>query len=113
MPTQGLTIKDLPGKLFEAAKEFLGPEKFKKVKKFLRAESQKLAITLRMIVEGVANGEISKAEAKILLNAQKVATASVLTAAEGMSAVVVESAINAGLKVVKDFVNERLGFPLL
>jgi hypothetical protein len=76
-------------------------------------ESEKLAITLRMIIEAYGQGEISKIEAKILLNQQKVAATAVLTAAEGMAAVAVQSALNAGLRTVKDFVNSKLGFPLL
>ena len=48
-----------------------------------------------------------------LLNKQKVATSAVLTAAEGMSAVAVQAALNAALKVIKDLVNSKTGFPLL
>ena len=66
-----------------------------------------------MIIESRAANEISKAEAKILLNQQKVATSAVLTAAEGMSAVAVQAALNAALKVAKDLVNSKIGFPLL
>ena len=83
------------------------------MKLYLQAESEKLAITLRMIIETYAANEISKAEAKILLSQQKVATSAVLTAVEGMSAVAVQTALNAALKVVKDFVNSKTGFPLL
>ena len=38
-----------------------------------------------MIIQGVADGSISKAEAKLLVNQQKIAASFVLTAAEGMS----------------------------
>lgn len=85
----------------------------KTVKAFIKAESEKLAITLRMIVEGIANGELTKADAKALLNQQKVAAASVLTAAQGMALAAAQAAINAGLKVIKDFINGKLGFALL
>lgn len=112
MPKDDVTLDNLGDKMFEAAKTTFG-NKFALVKQYLKAESEKLAITLRMIIEGSAKEEISKAEAKILLNQQKVATAAVLTAAEGMTAVAVQAAINAALKVVKDFVNSEIGFPLL
>lgn len=112
MPKDDVTLDNLDDKMFEAAKTTFG-NKFALVKQYLKAESEKLAITLRMIIEGSAKEEISKAEAKILLNQQKVATATVLTAAEGMTAVAVQAAINAALKIVKDFVNSEIGFPLL
>jgi hypothetical protein len=112
MPTDDVTLNNLGDKMFKAAKTSLG-SKFLLVKHYLEAESEKLAITLRMIIEAYAQGEISKAEAKILLNQQKVAATAVLTAAEGMSVVAVQAALNAALKVAKDFVNARIGFPLL
>ncbi len=112
MATDSITSANLGEKIFEAAKTSFG-SKFALIKHFLTGESEKLAITLRMIIEGSANGDISKAEAKILLNQQKIAATAVLTAAEGMTAVAVQAAINAGLKVVKDFVNGKVGFGLL
>ena len=98
--------------MFEAAKTSFG-SKFSLIKHFVKDESEKLAITLRMIIEASTNGDISKAEAKILLNQQKVAASAVLTSAEGMTAVAVQAALNAALKAVKDFVNGKLGFALL
>jgi len=107
-----VTLNGLGASILAAAKTELG-KKFGDVKTFLKGESEKLAITLRMIIEGVASGEISKAEAKILLNQQKVASAAVLTAAEGMTVIAAQAALNAGLKVVRDFVNGKVGFALL
>ena len=98
--------------MLEAAKTSFG-SKFSLIKHFLRDESEKLAITLRMIIEASENLDINRAEAKILLNQQKVATAAVLTSAEGMTAVAVQAALNAALKVVKDFVNGKIGFALI
>jgi len=107
-----VTDGNLGEKMFVAAKSSLGPM-FKLVQQFLKYEMEKLAITIRMLVQGVANGDISKTEAKILLNQQKVATAAVLTCAEGMTAVAVQAAINAALGVLKGFVNGKVGFALL
>ena len=112
MALDNVTLANLDEKMFDAAKSSLG-SKFASVKLYLQAESEKLAITLRMIIESSAANKISKAEAKILLNQQKVATSAVLTAVEGMSAVAVQSALNAALKVVKDLVNAKIGFSLL
>ena len=107
-----VTSSNLGNHIFEAAKTSFGA-KFGSVKQFVKAESEKLAITLRMIIEASATGEISKTEAKILLNQQKLASSAVFTATEGMTAAAAQAAINAALKVVKDFVNGKLGFVLL
>jgi hypothetical protein len=112
MASSNVTSANLGTQIFDAAKTSFG-SRFSLIKHFLKDESEKLAITLRMIIEASASGDISKAEAKILLNQQKLAAAAVLTSAEGMTAVAVQSAINAGLKVVKDFVNGKLGFALI
>lgn len=107
-----VTSENLGEKILDAAKTSFG-SKFTLIKHFLKDESEKLAITLRMIIAASVKGEISKTEAKILLNQQKIAASAVLTSAEGMTAVAVQAAINAALKVVKDFVNGEIGFALL
>ena len=107
-----VTASNLGEKMLESAKTSLGA-KFASVKQFAKAETEKLAITLRMIIEASLTGEISKSEAKILLNQQKVAASAVLTSIEGMGIAAVQAAINAALKVVKDFVNGKVGFSLL
>lgn len=112
MATTQVTSANLGETILAAAKTSFG-SKFGLIKHFLKDESEKLAITLRMIIAASASGEISKTEAKILLNQQKIAASAVLTSAEGMTAVAVQAAINAALKVVKDFVNGKLGFALL
>jgi hypothetical protein len=112
MAIDNVTLENLDEKMFAAAKSSLG-SKFASVELYLKAESEKLAITLRMIIESCVANKIRKAEAKILLNQQKAATSAVLTAAEGMSAVAVQAALNAALKVVKDLVNSKIGLPLL
>lgn len=107
-----VTSANLGEKMFEAAKASFG-SKFALIKHFLKSESDKLAITLQMIIQASANGDITKDEAKILLNQQQIAASAVLTSAEGMTAVAVQAALNAALKVVKDFVNGKVGFALL
>jgi hypothetical protein len=107
-----VTSANLGDKMFLAAKASFGT-RFPAIRAYLKAESEKLAITLRMIVEASTTGDMTKAEAKILLNQQKVSASAVLTAAEGMTAIAVQAALNAALKVVKDFVNGKVGFGLL
>lgn len=112
MPNDTVTTENLGEKMFDAAKSSLG-DKFVLIKHFLRDESEKLAITLRMIMEASATGDITRTEARILLNQQKVAASAVLTSAEGMTAVAVQAALNAALKSVRDFVNGKAGFALV
>lgn len=107
-----VTPENLGDQIFSTAKDTFGKQ-FKSVKQFLRGESEKLAITLRMIIEARISGDVSEEEARILLNQQKIATSAVLTAAEGMSLIAVQSAINAALNVVRQFVNGKVGFSLL
>lgn len=110
--TGPVTISNLADKIFAAAKVSFGA-KFPLIRNFVKAESEKLAETLRMIIQASAKGEITETEARILLNQQKVAASAVLTSAAGMTAVAVQSAINEALKTVRDFVNGKIGFPLL
>lgn len=83
------------------------------VLEYLKAEGEKLAVTLAMITKGVVDGTINEDEARILLNQQKNASLAVLTAAEGISIIIAQSAINGILNSVKDLVNSKLPFPLL
>lgn len=112
MASDTVTSENLGDKIFDAAKTAFG-SRFKFIKHFLSDESEKLAITLRMIIAASRENQISEAEAKILLNQQKIAASAVLTSAEGITAVAVQAAIDASVSVIKEFVNGRLGFKLL
>lgn len=107
-----VTMENLPDRMLEAARSSLGI-RYAAVELYLKPESEKLAITLRMIIEARLNGEIDKEEAKLLFNQQKIASTAVLTAAEGMSAIAAQAGLNAAVKVVRAFVNSRIGFSLL
>jgi len=112
MPADAITTDNLGDQIADAAKKAFGKQ-FKNVKTFVKAESEKLAITLRMIIEATAANEITEAEARVLLNQQKVAASAVFTAAQGMTAVAAQAAIDAALGAVKKFVNGKVGFALL
>lgn len=112
MPDDTITSDNLGEKILEGARTAFGA-RFAKVKTFVKAESEKLAVTLRMIIEARARNEITEDEARVLLNMQKVSASAVITAAEGMTAVAVQAAIDAALGVVRQFVNGKLGFNLL
>lgn len=106
------TSKNLGAKILSASKDAFG-SRFADIKVFAKAEAEKLAVTLRMIIEARASESITKTEARILLNQQKLAASGVFTTVEGMTAAAAQAAINAALKVVKDFVNGKLGFALI
>jgi hypothetical protein len=112
MPKETEVLADIGREMFDSAKASFGAG-FAPVEHLLRAESDKLAITLQMIARGAMRGEVSPEEAAILLGQQKVAAASVLTAAKGISIVAAQAAVSAGLATVRQRVNTELGFSLL
>ena len=87
--------------------------KFPQVKDFAEGEFEKLARTLVQIEKLKATGQISEAEAGVLLEMQKNTARAVMLALEGMTLLLVEQAINAALGAVKDVVNGAIGFGLL
>jgi hypothetical protein len=106
------SLETLALDIFKAAKAVLGHQS-KKIEKYLKGESEKLAATIRIIDEGLLKGVTSPSEAKVLFEMQKHASLAVLAAAEGMGKLAAEQAINAGLSVIRDFVNGKVGFNLL
>lgn len=112
MANDTVTSDNLGDKIFSAAKTSFG-NNYKLIQHFLEHESEKLAITLRMIIQASAENQITEAEAKILLTQQKIAASAILTSAEGITAVAVQAAIDASVNVIRGFVNGKIGFPLL
>ena len=105
-------LDDLKNTIISTAGNELG-DKPKAVLSYLETEGKKLAETLVMITEGVANKSISIDEAPILLNQQKQASIAVLAAAEGMTKVIAQNAVNSALDAVKNMVNSKLPIPLI
>jgi soluble cytochrome b562 len=103
--------KILPGMISAARGVF--DKKWPAVKDFAEAELEKLAKTLAQIEKLRLGGQISEAEASVLLEMQKNTARAVMLALEGMSLLLVEGAINAAMAAVKDVVNTGLGFALL
>jgi hypothetical protein len=98
--------------IFNAAKAVLGKES-KEIEKYIQEEAEKIATTLSMIEAGRLKGDISMGESRALWGTQKHASLAVLAAAEGMGQIAAEQAINAGLSVIREFVNGKIGFDLL
>jgi|SRR5688572_10836476 len=95
-----------------AAKATLGA-KWPKVKDFAEAEFEKLARTLAQIETLKVTGQITEAEASVLLQMQKNTARAVMLTLEGMSLLLVEQAINSALAMVRDTVNGAVGFALI
>jgi hypothetical protein len=75
---------------------------------------------LRGIAEGIAlierlrlQGKISQKQAKLLIKMKRNTAQIVLLTIEGMGLIMVERALNAAMKAVKDTVNGALRFKLL
>lgn len=107
-----LDIAQIFSSMLTAARDSLG-QKWPKVKDFAEAEFEKLARTLVQIETLKVTGQITEAEASVLLQMQKNTARTVMLTLEGMSLLLVEGAINAALAVVKDTVNGAVGFALL
>jgi hypothetical protein len=101
----------IPG-MISAAQGVFG-KKWPVIKDYAEAELEKLARTLVQIETLKISGQISEAEASVLLEMQKNTARAVMLALQGMSLLLVEGAINAALAIVKDSVNTALGFVLL
>jgi subtilase family serine protease len=80
---------------------------------FAKTEFTKIAQTIVSIGEQLADGQINKEQADLLLDMQKSASRTVLLTLQGLALLAVEAAINAALNVVKGAVNIALGFDLI
>jgi hypothetical protein len=83
------------------------------IKIYAENEAKKLAHTLVMIEELYLSNKIDQDEVKLHLDIQKNSTRIVFLTIEGLGILAVEQAINAALAVVKESVNEAIGFALL
>ena len=88
-------------------------DKWPDVKDYGEAEAKKLAQTLVMIGTLTATGKINKEQAALHLEMQKNASRMVLMTIEGLGVLAAEAAINAALGVVKDTINQEIGFVLI
>jgi hypothetical protein len=107
-----LNVQLLVKQMLAAAGKVLKKD-WPEARKYAELEFTKLAQTMAMIQTQSALGELSKTEAKLLMDIQRNAARSVLLTLEGLGALAVEKAINAALRVVKETVNVAVGFALL
>ena len=107
-----LAIADLVKTMLAAARTSLD-EDWPKARDFAKPEFSKLAQSMLDIGKLFAEGKISDAEARSLLEIHKNTTRIVLLTVEGLGLLAVEQAINAALDSVKETVNGALGLALL
>lgn len=107
-----INVPEVLSQMLTAA-EGVFDQKWPQVKDFAETEFEKLAKTLEQIGKLTATGQITEGEAGVLLEMQKNTGRTVMLALEGMGLLLVEQAINAALDVVKDTVNNAIGFALI
>lgn len=106
-----MNADQLKATLFEAAKASLGKD-FEKVQKYVQGETDGLADAILNILNAPP-GDFSPRQAQIEINGQKESFKAVLMAAEGMTAIAVQTSLVSALGAVRDFVNGKAGFPLV
>lgn len=87
--------------------------KWPAVREYFEAESKVLAQRLATITKLRVEGKISERRAKDLVQFQKQSFETVLLAVEGLTQLIIEDALNAGLKAVRTAINTAIGFALL
>lgn len=104
-------LKPVVSDMVSAAKGVL-TKQWPEVKDYAEEEMEKIAKRGELIVKKSIAGDISKEEAKILLQMQTNAAAATLAILEGISRLMAEQAINAALKVLKNAIKKVLPFDL-
>lgn len=107
-----LDIDKLFGDMLFAAQGVV-KDKWPTTREYFESETKMLAQRLVTIEKMRRDGTISESRAKLHLDFQKESYQTVLLAVEGLNQLLVEEALNAALKVVKDAVNTAVGFVLL
>lgn len=88
-------------------------EKWPDVKDYAEAEFKKIGECLLMIESLKLQGKITEEQARLHLEIQKNSARTVLLTLEGLHILLVEEAINAALKIIRDAVNTALGWRLV
>jgi hypothetical protein len=107
-----IEVGSLVGDMLAAAEKVLKVH-WNDVRPFAEAEMQKLAATAVQIETGHTAGNLSDAQAKILLRMQANASQAVLTAVETVGMIAAQDAINAAIQVLAQAVNTAVGIAIL
>lgn len=88
-------------------------EKWPATREFFESESKMYAQRLASVAKMYADGIISEKRAKEHIALQNEAWETTLLAVNGLSQILIEQALNAAIKVIRDAVNKTIGFALL
>lgn len=107
-----IKVDDLLKGMLEAAKASFDND-WPKVKELAETELKGVAEGILLIEKLRGQDNITQKQAKLLIRMKESNAKIILLTLEGMSLIVVEKAINASIKSVKDTVNNSLNFALL
>ena len=107
-----IDVSEIAEKMLAAAKGVIG-DKWPTTQKYFESEAKIFAERFASIEKLRAEGAISEERAKSHVEFQKEAWETVLLAVVGLNQLMVEQALNAALKAVREIVNKAVGFALL
>jgi len=107
-----INVEELTKDMALAAKETFGAQ-WPEIREFAKSEMKLIAEGIVTINKLYALKQVSKQQARLLLEMKKNAAEIIMLSVRGMSELMVEQAINAALNVVKATVNKSLKFALL
>lgn len=110
--TNKINVEQLTKDMSLAAKDTFGKQ-WPEIKEFAKSEMKLIAEGIATINKLYAMQQISKQQARLLLEMKKNAAEIIILSVKGMSELMVEQAINAALNVVRTTVNKSLKFTLL
>lgn len=87
--------------------------KWPATREYFESESKMYAQRLASVAKMFADGIISEKRAKEHIVLQNEAWETALLAVNGLSQILIEQALNAAIKVIRDAVNKAIGFVLL
>lgn len=88
-------------------------QKWPATREYFESESKMYAQRLASVAKMYADGIISEKRAKEHVALQNESWETTLLAVNGLSQILVEEALNAAIKVIRDVVNKAIGFVLL
>lgn len=110
--TNKLNVDLLTKDMALAAKETFGKQ-WPEIREFAKTEMKLIAEGLVTIKILYASQQISRQQARLLIDMKKNAAEIIMLSVKGMSELMVEQAINAALDVIRTTVNKSLKFALL
>ncbi|HSW14639.1 MAG TPA: hypothetical protein VLI06_17475 [Solimonas sp.] len=107
-----LNVEEIASGMIGAAKGVVG-ERWPATQKYFESESRMFAERLASIAAMHAEGLISEGRARLHVEFQTEAWETTLLAVQGLNQLMIEEALNAAIKVIRDAVNTSVKFVLL